>query len=644
MRNLSVIICFISLIMIYGPSFAQTHAIDSLKNKIWVAPNENDKLKAIFALCDQRQSLNTDTFYYYAKIARQLSGKRLPASDTALADYLLSTYQIKKGNIDSAMSITEKYLKHLSYANNKNVYVKFMLQKGQIYIKSDKYKDALTTFYQLLSEAEQQNDPLMQMRSKNCIGWVNMEMDQNREALNWFYKALDLNPATAEESDYAVIYSNMSATYNELNHNDSAEFYINKAIALNRKSGSNLQFLANALAIQADIFIDTKRTAQAEAALNEVVQVRKQIGEPFYIVSDMSQLAIFYAHNNQPEKGIQLCTEGIAMAKQYGLSSKLQILYDALADNYKAAGDLANYSTTLEKIIALKDSMYKKNSADALAEIQGKYDLQKKENIIVNQELSLVKKNYLFYGSLVLLFFAVIVSLLIFNNYRRKQRMKMQLMLETEKLAAGKAVEEAEEKERKRIAADLHDNLGAYAASIAANLDHISPVQMDKESEDALLELRSNSQSIVSQLSDTIWALKKDALLLTAISDRIKIFIQKIQLSYTDIKFDVVEDISIDYLLPPSQAFHLFQVMKEAIINALKHSYCHHVIIEISGKLHWSVIIKDDGKGFEENGKMKEGGNGLANMKARSKDAGWQIDWQVNEPQGTRVVIESTTN
>jgi phosphatidate phosphatase APP1 len=48
----------------------------------------------------------------------------------------------------------------------------------------------------------------------------------------------------------------------------------------------------------------------------------------------------------------------------------------------------------------------------------------------------------------------------------------------------------------------------------------------------ALQEVRNNSNAIVSDLSDTIWALKKESLPLTAVSDRLKIFIQRIQNSY----------------------------------------------------------------------------------------------------------------
>ncbi len=174
----------------------------------------------------------------------------------------------------------------------------------------------------------------------------------------------------------------------------------------------------------------------------------------------------------------------------------------------------------------------------------------------------------------------------------------MQQAIDKEKTLAVKAVADAEENERKRIAADLHDNLGAYAASIASNLDIIQTNGISEENKTALEELNNNSQTMVAQLSDTIWALNKDTLTLTAISDRIKVLLNRIRKSHSGIDMEVIEHIELDRALPPTQAFHLFQVIQEAITNAVKHSGGNQVWIEVTGNTNWRVSVADNGKGM----------------------------------------------
>jgi tetratricopeptide (TPR) repeat protein len=273
---------------------AQTHLIDSLKKNIINARTPESRLNTVLALCEQRQSLNTDTLFYYATLAQKIATELKDKDKIVLADYFVSNSLSRKGKLDEALAITIKNLAHLSYKNNQNAYTKFSIQKGQLFIRSSRYKDALAEFYKILNESEQEQDTLTQISAKTSIGWVNMEIGQNTEAINWFYKALHTSTNPALFGYLGVIYSNMAATYNELGKNDSAEYYINKAIAVNRQAQNNLQFLANALAIEADIYIDTGRKDLAEAPLNEALAIRKQIGEPFYIVSDMMQLAVYY--------------------------------------------------------------------------------------------------------------------------------------------------------------------------------------------------------------------------------------------------------------------------------------------------------------------------------------------------------------
>ena len=134
----------------------------------------------------------------------------------------------------------------------------------------------------------------------------------------------------------------------------------------------------------------------------------------------MYSLSEFYANNHESAKGIALASEGIALAEKNNLRAKLPILYEALGDNYKSAGNMQKYSDVLSKIINLKDSLYVKNKAEALSEMETKYEVQKKENIIITQKLDLTKKNNLIYGTLILLAITVLISYVIFQTRKKK--------------------------------------------------------------------------------------------------------------------------------------------------------------------------------------------------------------------------------
>jgi tetratricopeptide (TPR) repeat protein len=163
-------------------------------------------------------------------------------------------------------------------------------------------------------------------------------MGQVKESLSWHLSALNTTPDTTLLEKYGILFANLALNYNELGKTDTALLNINKAINYSRKN-ENLFALSNSLAIQAQLFVTSGKGKLAEAPLKEVVAIRKLIGDPFYIVSDMAQLGLYYAKNGQPDKGIAICNEGIAIARQFKLDTKLFFLYGTLAENYKAFGN-----------------------------------------------------------------------------------------------------------------------------------------------------------------------------------------------------------------------------------------------------------------------------------------------------------------
>ncbi len=624
---------------------AQTRIIEQLKQRINVAATPRQKINAILQLCDESNSLHADTLMTYAKAVENIAIGLRDVQSEVWAMYYESTALTNKGLLDSAMAVAQKGEEILrNNVDDPLLLANILNQKGRCYVRKNQYKEAIGIGYTVISIAEKNNDVLLQVKAKTLIGWAYLEMGQTSEALLWHLRAMRTSTDSLLLEKYAILFANIATNYNGLNKMDSAFYYINKAITYSRRH-ENLFALSNSLAIASELYVKSGKPKFSEPLLKEVVAIRKLIGDPFYTASDMAQLGYYYAHYGQPDKGVEICNEGIDLARKYKLGTKLFFLYESLADNYLAMGNTKEYARVMDDIIRLKDSVYAINSSVALADLNAKYELQKKEKTIMQQQFDLVQKTYWMYGIGALLLFGAILWFINYKNNRRKQEQKMALVLLEEKRLAEKAILVAQELERKRIAADLHDNLGAYAAAISSNVDHISMAANHANGDQLVYEeLKTNAQSIVSQLNDTIWVLTKEVLALTAISDRLKVFIMRLQNSYPAVQIDVKEEIKADRLLAPMQAFHLFKILQEAIINALKHSHCTRITIMIESNIDWKISIADDGRGMTESRQSSTGGNGLYNMKNRAKAAGWNISWQPHSPTGTCVIITPTTN
>lgn len=647
MKRIAIIVfCFLCI----NFTGAQTPAIDNLRKELATATTNQARLTALLRLCEKHSSINKDSLYRYAAEARKLAVLQKDKIIKSKADVAMVYAYLQTDATDSAAAIVDTALLENSVtdAARRNIYFELVAQKADCYGDASNYTEALQLLYNLVSQAEQYKDSMVLAKNMNTIGVINYNIDDVPDAFNWYFRGLSYTSADPKfDALKGALYINLSDAYRWIDKLDSAEHFINLAIPLCERS-ENLFYLSNALRVKSSIYKKQQLFAASEETMLRSIDISEKITGKKLFSNEKLALAQLYRTTGNIPKAIEMLKAALAADSASHFNDAVSIdrlrmeYYNVLARSYADIGDQKNYTSTLEKIIEEKDKFYEVNSAQAIAELKTKYELQKKESTIIRQQFDLTRKNYLFYGTVIMLLFAAIVGLLLFKNYRRKQQLKTEQLLYEEKVVSLNAIKAAEENERKRIAADLHDNLGAYAASIVSNLDQIALQQQETQNLIPFQELRNNSKAIVSQLGDTIWALKKDALSLTAISDRIKVFIQRLQPSYPDITMEVQENIDTDHVLPALQAFHLFRIIQESVNNALKHSKCRSIIIHISGDDQWTIIVSDDGTGFDANN-IKSDGYGLYNMRSRAAEFGWLLNWQQNQ-KGTSVVIEPTTN
>jgi PAS domain S-box-containing protein len=157
----------------------------------------------------------------------------------------------------------------------------------------------------------------------------------------------------------------------------------------------------------------------------------------------------------------------------------------------------------------------------------------------------------------------------------------------------------AEQRERKRLAIELHDHLqqllvlGKLKLGQGKRLAKPLPAMMDliQQMDDVLSDALTYTRSLVAELSPPV--LREHGLL--AGVKWLAEWMQRHDLQVT------VESQRDAVALPEEQALLLFQSVRELLINTAKHAKCHHASIEITQDDHaLSISVKDRGVGFEK--------------------------------------------
>lgn len=626
-------ICFILIQQCHVK--AQTAINDSIKHRINSSANLSDQLHDIILLTSRSYALSLDTFYHYIVSGRQIA---LPGSteyfrlENAYVRYLSKRdYSEKALNlVDSLLNIipqTEKFYDARQWLIN---------NKAAIFIRTNKQKEAIELELKVLKDAEGASDAMWICRAYVGLGWANLELGKYDDAIKWLTTGY-LNTPDSLLSRNSFLFSNLASCYNNINQSDSAFKYIELAL----KYGSldqNLTQLANSYSIRADMYINAKEHQLAEKDLEEAIKIRQKIGDNLYVIADMAQLSFFYASIGETDKGIAIANKAITIAEELKSVSKQIFIYNALAENYKAAGLYQKYASVLEKVMALKDTLSDQNSTEAIARFEARYELQKKENIIMQQQLKITRSRYITIGSLLLLTLIALTLGLWYRNRQLLNNRKMEMDLLEQKVQSKIAVKQAQENERKRIAADLHDNLGVYAAAITHNVNQLR----EQFANNGVIteNLEANAQNMVSQLNNTIWVLKNDDLRLTQLSDRLKLWMQRLMKNYPAIKYSFSEKIINDNTYTPAVMLNLYYILMECVNNSLKHSGCTEINILFNSQIRTVIEVVDNGKGMSEPVKS---GNGLIHIKQRAEESQWLVAWVVGDSGGTKVILTDTT-
>lgn len=308
------------------------------------------------------------------------------------------------------------------------------------------------------------------------------------------------------------------------------------------------------------------------------------------------------------------------------------------------------------KYITLSDSLYNSDYQQQVVDLEAKYQTSESQKKIALLQAQKDKADYavnvnrfwmilLSVVSLFLLVFAIL-GWMYFNNNRKLSQQKelnyKQQIVEADQLRqmqVTRALLQGEEKERKRMARDLHDGLGGLLAGVKLNLSRYLQSKKDEgEKQDEL-------GSIVDQLDVSFRELRRIA--------RNMIPESLLQFGLEAALRDMCHSMSNDILRVEFQAFDIrsdiredkqvmiYRIVQELVSNAVRHSDASEVLVQCSQNEHlFFITVEDNGKGLDKGKTNENKGIGLENIQSRVQYLDGKIDFLSEKDEGTTVNIE----
>lgn len=313
---------------------------------------------------------------------------------------------------------------------------------------------------------------------------------------------------------------------------------------------------------------------------------------------------------------------------------------------YAMLGDYELGYSKFRKADSLKTFIDYERNANEISALNIKYQTAEKEKqILVEKQKAQITRNWLIAATIALVFGAGIAILVQKNTTKKRKLAEQETLLKQERvdnllkqqeLVSIDAMIEGQEKERQRVANELHDDLGSLMATIKLHFGNVKGKDKDpalKQAQSLLEEAYQKVRGIAHSKNSGVMSSQG---LLPAVKKMAQI------ISETNALEVSVEDFGMGERMENSLELSLFRTIQELVANTIKHAEATKLNIQISQyEDNLNIIIEDNGKGFDRTKLDKsKTGMGLTNIEKRIEhlEGNFTIDSVLGK--GTSIIID----
>lgn len=306
----------------------------------------------------------------------------------------------------------------------------------------------------------------------------------------------------------------------------------------------------------------------------------------------------------------------------------LRYAFLRMAEVYEFLEMPVNALNYYKKYDALNQQIHDAENMNQINDLQIKYQTAEKEKLLTQQKAELNQSKHsnqrksLMLWMLVLTMVLLMVSALaIYQKLTLKQKLNFALQIEEQKKQQEMQSIRNELKERERISKDLHDELGSGITKISLMAEYMRQnANGSKLINKNITSIASVAKTLADNMRDLVWALNPQNNLLDQLLARMHEYANE-YLEDINIETQFIFPFKVpDLTISKEMQRNVFMAYKEAIHNALKHSGCTRLEIEVTFTDQiLSIVLRDNGKGFTP-GPTKTVSHGIRNMMQRMKD------------------------
>lgn len=579
---------------------------------------------------------------FYAKAAQNKIGNRKEAVYLKLlsqVNNVVGIYHMFTGNFKKAEVNYAKNLAIGKQLKNDFIIAKVYGNLGGLANNQSDYKKALTYLFKALKYSENCPDPAYRPGVQGDIGNTYTRLKQYQKAVNILNEALATLVKVKDVRTEANVCNSLATAYDYMDLTSLALKAQKRSYNIYKKQDNSKGIATSALNL-GNIYTETKAYVLAEKYIKESIANALSVNDVENLASGYQMLADNEQRQGRASSGLRYVDSAIHyahIAQDRHITADLYLLKATIASklgNHKLGYNFMN------KHRMLIDSILNTDINEKVAEMETKYETEKKQRenqqLVYDNKIKTLAKNKaerdkttVVYAAVIGLALLTIIFVSLYRNKHIRDRYKQEQI-------ANKSLFEGEQKERIRIARDLHDSIGQLLSVIKMNLSNLGVGYKHDTNFNNTLSLVDKTITEVRHISHNLIPEELNFGLFAALED----MAEKInQAGGTQVTLNIPDEAK-QHQFERSNELSIYRIVQEALSNIVKHAQASNIDLTVTAQPGgMTIAIQDDGKGFDTDTIKNSAGIGWKNIAARVNLLDGNLQVRSEKLRGTQIEI-----